>query len=451
MWRTATKAPAAEREPALRSELFNADQLEAHGSVLASRHGLAWKRSSEWLLPRLADNETVILEACRTLTAAGSRGDGATPAGEWLLDNLYLIEEHIRIAHKDFPKGYSRELVQLENGASKGLPRVYDIALEVISHGDGRLDAAGLARFLEAYQAIVPLNLGELWAIPIMLRLALIENLRRIAVRVMLDRSRRRRATRWADAMTSMAVNDPKNIVLVVADMARSSPVMSAPFVAELARRLQGQGPALAMPLGWVEQRLSESGRSIDYLVQVESQQQAANQVSVANSIGSLRALATIDWRDFVEEASQVEAILREDPAAIHAAMDFATRDRYRHAVERLARTSRHDEVATARAVLAACRKPDNDELGQACRLSPDRCRRACDGRRAWRADWILHASCRRIFDRAPFAFALSALVVVTAVLGRGVIATASAPSVPGVGDGGHSSSARCWWRVSSR
>ncbi|WP_426284638.1 GH36-type glycosyl hydrolase domain-containing protein [Luteibacter sp. E-22] len=430
MWRTATKAPAAEREPALRSELFNADQLEAHGSVLASRHGLAWKRSSEWLLPRLAENETVILEACRTLTAAGRRGDGATPAGEWLLDNLYLIEEHIRIAHKDFPKGYSRELVQLENGASKGLPRVYDIALEVISHGDGRLDAAGLARFLEAYQAIVPLNLGELWAIPIMLRLALIENLRRIAVRVMLDRSRRRRATRWADAMTSMAVNDPKNIVLVVADMARSSPVMSAPFVAELARRLQGQGPALAMPLGWVEQRLSESGRSIDYLVQVESQQQAANQVSVANSIGSLRALATIDWRDFVEEASQVEAILREDPAAIHAAMDFATRDRYRHAVERLARTSRHDEVATARTVLAACRKPDNDDLarhvgfhliGAGARAMEDEL-----GARPG-----FSTRCRRIFDRAPFAFALSALVVVTAVLGRGVIATASSPSVP--------------------
>jgi len=428
--RTATKAPTAEREPALRSELFNADQLEAHGPVLAARHGLARKRSPEWLLPRLADNEAVILEACRALTAVGSRMEGATPAGEWLLDNLYLIEEHIRIAHKDFPKGYSRELVQLESGASKGLPRVYDIALEVISHGDGRLDAAGLARFLAAYQAIVPLTLGELWAIPIMLRLALIENLRRIAVRVMLDRSRRRRATRWADAMTSMAVDDPKNIVLVVADMARSSPLMSAPFVAELARRLQGQGPALAMPLGWIEQRLSESGRSIDYLVQVESQQQAANQVSVANSIGSLRALVTIDWRDFVEEASQVEAILRDDPAGIHAAMDFATRDRYRHAVERLSRTSRHDEVATARAVLAACRLPGNDELATHVGYHLIGAgARAMEGELGARTGFA--ASCRRAFDTAPFAFALSALLVLTAVLGRGVIATASAPSVP--------------------
>ena len=339
---------------------------------------LAALRSPEWLLPRLADNERVILDACRGLMSVGGRGEGTTPAGEWLLDNLYLIEEHIRIANKDFPKGYSRELIQLDEGPSKGLPRVYDIALEVISHGDGRIDAAGLARFLDTYQSVVPLNLGELWAIPIMLRLALIENLRRIAVRVTLDRARRRRATRWANAMTRMAAEDPKNVVLVVADMARSSPIMSAPFVAELVRRLQGQGPALAMPLGWVEQRLAESGRSIDYLVQVESQQQAAHQVSVGNSIGSLRALATVDWRDFVEHASHVESVLREDPAAVYTSMDFASRDRYRHAVERLSRASGHRRsrgCASCAKCLRGVADDDADAARIARRVPPDRCR----------------------------------------------------------------------------
>jgi len=338
----------------IRAELFNADQLEAHGPILAGRHRIARVRAPEWLLPRLADNELTILEACRGLMAASERGEATTPAGEWLLDNLYLIEEQIRTAKRDFPNGYSRELVQLDDGASKGLPRAYDIALEVIAHGDGRIDEAGLTRFLTSYQSVAPLNLGELWAVPIMLRIALIENLRRIAVRVTLDRAGRRRATRWANAMTRMAADDAKNVVLVVADMARSSPVMSAPFVAELVRRLQGQGPALAMPLGWVEQRLAESGQSIDYLVQVESQQQAAQQVSIGNSIGSLRILAMIDWKTLVERTSLVEATLRADPAAVYARMDFASRDDYRHRIERLARKGKLDELHVARAVLEA-------------------------------------------------------------------------------------------------
>ena len=101
--------------------------------------------------------------------------------------------------------------------------------------------------------------------------------------------------------MTETAEKDPKSLILVIADMARSDPPMVSSFVAELARRLQGQGPALALPLTWIEQRLSESGMTIKQLVQSENQQQAADQVSMSNSIGSLRFLGAMDWREFVE------------------------------------------------------------------------------------------------------------------------------------------------------
>jgi len=122
-----------------------------------------------------------------------------TPAGEWLLDNFYLIEEQIRTARRHFPKGYSRQLPFLASGPSAGLPRVYDIALEAISHGDGRVDPESLNRFVAAYQKVADLKLGELWAIPIMLRLALIENLRRVGARVAASMISRNEADTWAD------------------------------------------------------------------------------------------------------------------------------------------------------------------------------------------------------------------------------------------------------------
>lgn len=337
----------AEEQP-LRAELFSIDQLEQHGKSLAGWHELERRRGPDRLLPRLDENEAVLLRTYELVNNAVTNNRRIAPAAEWLLDNFYLIEEQIRTARRHLPAGYSRELPRLSNGTSKGYPRVYDIALELIAHVDGRVDGENLTSFVAAYQTISTLKLGELWAVPIMLRLALIENLRRVAARVAAGRVDRDRANFWADRMLEVAEKDPKTLVLVLADMVRDNPALSSAFVAEIARRLQGQAPSLALPMTWIEQRLAENGLTLGQLVQIESQNQASDQVSIGNSIGSLRFLAAMDWREFVESLSAVERALRSDPADVYADMDFATRDSYRHAVEKIAKRSRlsEDEVA---------------------------------------------------------------------------------------------------------
>ncbi len=342
-----TREDVAQELP-LRSELFSADQMERHGRALARSHKTSSGRAPDQLLARLSSNEYLLVQACDLLAEAVSDSRRITPAGEWLLDNYYLIEEQIRTAKRHLPKNYSRELPRLTDGPSAGFPRVYDIALEAISHGDGRVDTETLSRFVASYQSVAPLALGELWAIPIMLRLALIENLRRVGSRVIVDRIDRNVADEWADRMTEVAQSDPKNLVLVIADMARSEPPQASSFVAELTRRLQGQSSALALPLTWIEQWLGESGQTIEQLVQVENQQQAGDQVSISNSIGSLRYLSAMDWREFVETMSVVEHALSDDPSGAYTRMDFATRDRYRHVVEGLARRCAMTEAQIA-------------------------------------------------------------------------------------------------------
>ena len=340
----------------LRSELFSADQMERYGKTLAVAHRLTPRATRDQLLPRLAANESVLIGVCKQLTNAVSGNHRISPAGEWLLDNFHLIEDHVATAKKHLPRGYSRELPRLAYGPSAGLPRVYDIALETIAHGDGRVDADGLHRFVAAYQLVTTLKLGELWAIPIMLRLALIENLRRVGVRIAAGRAERDLAGAWADRMMETADRDPKSLILVIADMARSTPPMESAFVAELARRLQGQSAALALALTWIEQRLAELHLTIDQLVQVENQRQASDQLSVSNSIGSLRMLSAIDWREFVESISVVEKILREDPRGVYGLMDFATRDRYRHSTERVAKEGSLSEAEVATQAIAMAR-----------------------------------------------------------------------------------------------
>ena len=324
----------------LRSELFSLSQLEEHAETLATWHEIDPRSGPDRLLVRLTENQNILREAYKLMLDAVQHDRHIVPAGEWLLDNYYLIEEQIRTARRHLPARYSRDLPRLMNGPSAGYPCVYDLALELISHVDGRIDADTLRIYVAAYQRGRSLKLGELWAVPIMMRQALIENLRRVAARIATGRLDRDSASRWADQFIHCVETSPKDLVLCLADMARPNPVLSSAFVAELARRLQCQSPALAFPLTWVEQRLAENGQTIEQMVQIEGHQQAVDQVSIGNSINSLRELEAIDWREFVEGLSVVEHSLRDDPAGVYSDMDFATRDQYRHVIEAIAKRS---------------------------------------------------------------------------------------------------------------
>jgi cyclic beta-1,2-glucan synthetase len=422
-------------EPPLRAELFSREQLANHGRVLAASHRLSARRGTDGLLGRLADNEAVLVAVRGMLGDAVDDERRITPAGEWLLDNFYLIEEQIRTARRHLPPGYSRQLPRLADGPSAGLPRAYDVALETISHGDGRLDTEGLAGLVATYQDVAPLTLGELWAVPIMLRLALIENLRRVAARMGAGRLDRNRADGWADRMVAIAEKDPKSLILVIADMARSDPPMVGSFVAEFARRLQGRGAQLALPLTWIEQRLAEDGLTIEQLIRLENQQQAADQVSISNSISSLRFLGAADWRAFVEAHSVVEATLREDPSGDYPRMDFPTRDAYRHVVETTALHANVEEGLVARRAVDLAR-----EAGTAV-APPDKTTHVghylVDAglprlERAVGVRFPLHERVRRAALAAPLALYLGSLTAVTLGATAGLAVRLRAEGEPG-------------------
>src|SRR5688572_15520608 len=414
----------ADEQP-LRAELFSVSQLEQHAKSLAGWQEVdgAPSRGPDRLLPRLRANERVLRDAYEVVTDGVKRGRRITPAAEWFLDNYHLIEEQIRTARRHLPRGYSRELPRLTSGPSAGHPRVYDIALELISHADGRVDGHSLRAFVAAYQSVRPLRLGELWAIPIMLRLALLEDLRRVAFHVMRGRLERERAEYWVEQMLAVSAKAPGEVVLVLADMVRENPPLTTAFVAEFASRLQGQGPALVFAVTWLEQRLAEQGRTVEHVFQEASQNQATHQVSVGNSIGSLRFLGATDWKDFVEAMSVVERTLHTDPAGVYAGMDFATRDEYRHAVEQIAKRSRLSEDEVARQAVALAGSPDHTgtregRAGHVGYYLVDRGRRTLE--RAARVQPSPTLLLRRLYRRFPLAGYVGAILLLTIAITAG-------------------------------
>ncbi len=402
----------------LRSGLFTHEQLATHARQLAATHRTEQRLEPNGLLANLAANEDVIRTFNQT-TSAGDKDRRIAPAAEWLIDNFYLIEEQIQMARRHLPRGYSRELPRLVNTSSAGLPRVYDIILELLCHVDAQMDQDPLRAFITAYQEVASLTLGELWAIPIMMRLGLIENLQRITTRLVSAEADRGEAHQWVDRLQEMAEDSPSNLVVVVADMAKAELPLSSAFVAEFSQRLSRHSPLLHFARSWLEQRLAEIGTSIEELIQKETQLQAADQVSVSHCIASLRFLSAIDWKQFVEDLSGVDTILREDPAGVYSEMDFATRDRYRHAVETLSRNSKLLEPEVARkaiglAAAGALATNPGHRTAHVGYYLIDKGQPVLE--QAVEARWLWHTLIHRCIQSYPLAFYAGGIGVVTLV-----------------------------------
>src|ERR1035438_8831211 len=425
---------APTNEPPLRGEVFNLEQLVHHAKALAGNHPFITQRGSNRLLARLGENEQ-ILRAYNRATQAVDQTRRVTHAAEWLLDNFYLIEDQIRMARRHLPLGYSRELPRLVSGPSAGLPRVYDLVLELISHVDAQMEAEPLRAFVAAYQTVSPLKLGEVWAIPIMLRLALIENLRRVTSHLMISRHDRDLADLWVQRLQDMAEKRPAPLVVVGADMAQSPLPLSSAFVAEFSQRLSRQGPAMNRARTWLEHQLADQGLSVEELVRIESQNQAADQVSVSHTINSLRLLGALDWREFVEATSQVEQALLLDPAGVYGNMDFFTRDRYRHLVEAISSQSQLPELEVAKKAIqlaeaSARAKGIQDRTAHVGYYLIDKGRAALESAAEVRQPWC--TAVERRIHRFPLVFYVGGVLLLTALGTLGLIQQARALEVQG-------------------
>src|SRR5919112_3355304 len=343
---------AREEEP-IREELFSVERLEQFAATLAAEHRVVEGPSrGRSLLPRLEENGRALVSAYRTLADAIREGRSISPAAEWLVDNFHIVEEQLREIREDLPRGYYLELPKLKAGAPAGYPRIYAVALSLIAHTDSRLDAETLRRFVRAYQQATPLTIGELWAVAITLRLALVENLRRLATRIVAAREAREEADALADQLLEAVRRQPETLTALLAGRLRKREDLDRAFVVQLTQRLRDQDPAFMPVFEWLERRLQKQGLSTEQAVHLEHQRQATAQVTVRNIITSMRLISTLDWRDFFESVSLVDPLLGEDPAGVYARMSFQTRDRYRHVVERIAKRAGADQLEVARGAL---------------------------------------------------------------------------------------------------
>ena len=347
-----------ENQEAIREELFSVERLEEHARSLADAQLVRAKPNKGYpLLGRLADNGAILNDAHHAIAKAIEEGHAITPAAEWLIDNYHLVERHIREIRADLPPAYYRQLPKLAGGPFADYPRVFGVAWAFVAHTDSRFDSEILCRYVMAYQKVQPLTIGELWAVAITLRIVLVENLRRIAARIVHSSAARDEADGLADRLLGFGGRTAEPAQTVFAGYERAP--LPVALVVQLVHRLHDQDANIGPALSWLDERLAAQGTTADSAVREEHQKQGAATVTVRNIITSMRLICDVDWTELFERISLVDSILAA--GGEFADMDFPTRNLYRSAIEQLARGSNQTELDIARGAVRAATQSATD------------------------------------------------------------------------------------------
>ncbi len=401
----------------IRAELFGVERLEEYARHLAETQEPMKRRGRLRLISkRLSDNGDVLLASYRELAEIVGREALLTPAAEWLVDNFHLVEKQLREIRENLPSSYYHELPKLQSGDLTGYPRIFEIAWSFVAHLDSRFDPDALRRFVDAYQEVQPLTIGELWALPITLRVVLVENLRRMADGIVEGRRLRRSADLLADDLLGAAGGRSAGAQAKLDQI--GSGELAQPFVVQLIRRLQDRDPETTPGLRWLLDRLSAEGTTQDEVVAETQHRQVATNLTVRNIVTSLRHISSFEWANFVEEVSLADRALAAEGSYLE--LGYETRDRYRHAVEDISKRSAAPELEVAEAALRLAVSHPADQ-----RQSDPGYYLLGDGRDQLEAE---------VGFRPGFALGLSRLVktrAATAYIGSILIVTAIALALP--------------------
>ena len=345
-------------EAPLHGEKFASDRLLEHAKYIAhTQEAGGFERIFfQSLLIQLTGNKEILERTHDEFTQALKTDKTLLPSStEWLLDNYYIVSGQLRQVRQDLSRGFYKLLPKLKSGPLRGYPRVYAMALELISHTDSLADYKTLVDFVNSYQTVAALSSAELWAVPIMLRMVLLDNLRRIMQEAASTLKKRQAANLWANRFVRHKASEKQASRLIGQMFETQSP--DQVFLVWLLRGLRDRGPDVVPVIRWLELYLVQEDINLEEVIKAQNQLQATNRVTTGNIVNSLRLLSSLDWTEFFESTSLVERILRQDPSGVYAQMDFTSRDMYRHAVETLSKFSPYNEQETARRAVQLARE----------------------------------------------------------------------------------------------
>ena len=335
--------------------LIDEEQLGKHLQKIASNYNIVNKSDkSTYPIPHMLENFKVIQKVYNILNEHVKLGISIHPAGEWLLDNLYIIEQTVKQIEKELTLKKYTNFVGIANGQYKGFARVYVLAGEIVAYTDNKIEREQIERCLEEYQTKKTLSMEEIWNIGIFLQLAIIENIREIAEKIYNVQMQKYRAENIVERLVeNKEKSDLKFKNSTINKAAKNSfSEIKYPFVEYMSYILKRYGKKGYCYLKALEETVEMAGTTVSDVIKKEHFDIALRKVSIGNSITSIKKIQRINFLEIFEKINGVESILRLDPANVYDKMDSNTKDYYRNTIKEISKKTKISEIYIARKML---------------------------------------------------------------------------------------------------
>lgn len=338
----------------IKGTILGKNQLEDYLEKVASSHNLQnFSDKTTYPIPRLRENFEVITEVYNLLNEHAKLKIPIHSAGEWILDNYYIIDETVKSIKLELTKGKYTKFLGLVNGNYAGFARVYVLASEIVNYTDNKIDGKNLSNCLQAYQKNKTLSMEEIWSMGLFMKIALIENIRQICENIYVSQLQKYKVENIIERLVEQKnkeelqftnISDYKNKMSKQTEMKYT-------FIEYLSYKLKKYGKKAYPYISILEEQVNRAGMSLDEAIKKEHFEIAINKVSMGNCITSIKNLNRISMLEIFEDINGVEDILKQDPANVYEKMDYQTKIIYRNVIKELAKKTKISEIYIAKKV----------------------------------------------------------------------------------------------------
>ena len=341
---------------------LNLDELKKYLEKIASDEILSYKSDTfTYPIPKLKEDYNFIFKVYSLLNEHIKLGIPIHPAGEWLLDNFYIIEEAMKNITKNLSLKKYKNFISVANGEYKGFARIYSLCLEIVTYTDYRINSSVLVELLRNYQKKKNLSMEEIWNIGLFIQIGLINGIREISEKIYFSQIQKYKVEniveRLVDKKNNLKYKDKKEYSF----MDRGYEKMKYPFIEYMSFVLKKYGKVGLAYIKVLEEQVNKMGYTLEEEISKEHFDIAVKKVSMANAITSLKEVSRINIKDIFEKINEVEDILKKDPAKIYEKMDYKTKEYYRNAIKVIAKKSKMSEIYIASCALELSLENNNN------------------------------------------------------------------------------------------
>ena len=279
------------------------------------------------------------------------------PAGEWLLDNFYILEEVVKSIERDLTPRKYRNFVGMGNGIYRGFARIYVLASEIMAYTDGKVEEETIKIFLKAYQNKKALTIEEIWNLPTFIQIAAIQNIREICEKIYDFQIQKYKAESIIERLVDKKEKNLQIFNGQIKHVKYKKESMNYAFIEYLSYKLKSYGKRGAPYLQILEEQVEKMGTTVTEVIKQVHFSLAVNKVTIGNLITSIKEISRTDFSDVAKEISEIEEILRQDPAGVYCNMDYKTKSDYQSRIQELARKTNISELYIARTLLELAQK----------------------------------------------------------------------------------------------